>query len=152
MAQRGEVIDSKVTIRALNLDDYETLITVWQASGLGIRTTGRESRENFATQMATGLQTVLGAEIDGQLAGAVVVTHDGRKGWINRLGVAPEYQRQGVARQLIRAAEDLLHAKGLTIIAVLVEHKNDASRALFESEGFKIDDVYYLTKRDRPDA
>ena len=102
--------------------------------------------------MATGLQTVLGAVENDQLVGVAVITHDGRKGWINRLGVVPERQRQGIASKLIRAAEDLIHEKGLTIVAALVVHDNEASLALFQREGFKIDHAYYLTKRDRPDA
>ena len=63
-----------------------------------------------------------------------------------------EYQRQGVARRLIRAGENLLHDKGLTITAALIEHHNEASLRLFESEGYHVNDVYYVSKRDRPDA
>jgi ribosomal protein S18 acetylase RimI-like enzyme len=82
----------------------------------------------------------------------VVVTHDGRKGWINRLGVRAAYQRRGIGRELIRASEALIHEKGLTIAAALVEHENEASLGLFKSEGFQVHDIYYLTKRDRPDV
>lgn len=142
-----------VTIRTLTIDDYDTMLSIWENSGLKIHKTGRESRESFARQMTAGLQTVLGAEADGRLVGVAVITHDGRKGWINRLGVARDYQRQGIGRMLIRAAEDLLHQKGLTVMAALVEHGNEASLSLFQSEGYHLnDDVYYLSKRDHPDA
>lgn len=141
-----------ITITRLGVDDYDRMCTVWRASGLPVRPTGRDSRENFVWQMSTGVQTVLGAEVDGVLAGVAVVTHDSRKGWINRLGVAREYQRQGVGRALIHAAEDYLHDLGLMIVAALIEHDNDASLALFRAEGYQVGDVYYVTKRDRPDV
>jgi ribosomal protein S18 acetylase RimI-like enzyme len=142
-----------IEIRTLGLADYDAICEVWKASGVKYQLTGRESYENFSRQMKTGLQTVLGAMVDGKLAGVVVATHDGRKGWINRLGVAPEFQRQGVATALIRAAEEMFHAQGLLIVAAFVEHENNASLALFQHEGFHVhDDVYYLTKRDHPNA
>ena len=141
-----------VEIRSLGVTDYDAICDVWRAAGVNLRTQGRESHDNFARQMAGGTQTVLGAMIGDQLVGVAVVTHDGRKGWVNRLGVLPDHQRQGVGTALIRASEDLLHRLGLTIVAALVEHGNTASLGLFEHEGYVLNDVYYLTKRDRPDA
>ncbi len=144
-----------IEVRTLRVDDYDAICAVWQASGVGYQPTGRESRASFARQMERGLQTVLGAidtdEAD-RLVGVVVVTHDGRKGWINRLGVVPDRQRQGIGARLVRAAEDLLHEQGLTITAALVVHGNDASLNLFKREGYQVHEVYYLTKRDHPDA
>jgi len=144
-----------ISIRTLGVDDYDAICAVWRASGVEYQPTGRESRASFARQMQAGLQTVLGAvdtdEAD-RLVGVVVVTHDGRKGWINRLGVAPDHQRQGIGSLLIRASEDLLHELGLTITAALVVHGNDASLNLFKRAGYHVHDVHYLTKRDHPDA
>src|SRR5260370_41915101 len=111
--------------------DYDAICEIWKASGVKYQTTGRESYESFARQMETGLQTVLGAMIDGKLAGVMIATHDGRKGWVNRLGVTPEFQRQGVGGALIRAAEEMFHAQGLTIVASLVEPNNAAILGLF---------------------
>ncbi len=142
-----------IEICKLGMADYDVICEVWKASGVKYQTTGRESYESFARQMETGLQTVLGAMIDGKLAGVMIATHDGRKGWVNRLGVTPEFQRQGVGGALIRAAEEMFHAQGLTIVAALVEPNNAASLGLFEREGFHVHhDLYYLTKRDHPNA
>lgn len=141
-----------VEIRTLGVADYEAICDVWSAAGVKLRKTGRESYESFARQMAGGTQTVLGAMIGDRLVGVALVTHDGRKGWINRLGVLPDHQRQGIGAALIRASEELLHGQGMTIVAALVEHNNAASLGLFQHEGYTIANVYYLTKRDRPDA
>jgi len=141
-----------IEIRSLGIADYAAICDVWSASGVQLQTTGRESFDSFSRQMQTGLQTVLGAIIDGKLAGVVLLTHDGRKGWINRLGVAPQFQRHGVGTALVRAAEETLHKQGLTILAALVERGNDASLGLFQHEGFQLNDIHYLTKRDRPNA
>ena len=58
-----------IEIRSLGIADYATICDVWSASGVQLQTTGRESFDSFSRQMQTGLQTVLGAIIDGKLAG-----------------------------------------------------------------------------------
>ena len=143
-----------IEIRSLDTGDYDAICEVWKASGVSYRTTGRESRESFARQMQSGIQAVFGA-VDAQanrLVGVVVASHDGRKGWINRLGVRPDCQRQGVGTRLIQAADDWLHGQGMTITAALIVHGNDASLGLFQHSGYTLEHVYYLTKRDSPDA
>ncbi|HVO43411.1 MAG TPA: GNAT family N-acetyltransferase [Aggregatilineales bacterium] len=141
-----------ITIRRLGLEDYTAMCEVWKDSGVHYQPSGRESYASFARQMASGLQTAIGACADGQLVGVALATHDGRKGWINRLGVRPAFQRQGIGRMLVEEVERILHEQGMTIVAALVEKWNDASLSLFQSEGYKIMDAYYLTKRDTPDA
>jgi ribosomal protein S18 acetylase RimI-like enzyme len=107
-----------------------------------------------ARQLASGVQTILGLEVDGQLIGSVVVTHDSRKGWINRLVVDPDHRRRGHATHLIAAAEETLREQGMRVIAILIESGNDASLALFQKAGYvEIDPpIHYLSKRDSADA
>lgn len=140
--------------RSLSVKDYDAVMDLWRRSGLSsLRLRGRDSREAFARQLESGVQTVLGLEKDGRLIGAVVATHDGRKGWINRLAIDPDQRRQGHARRLLAAAEAALRAQGIHVIAALVESWNEASLALFQSQGYRLsDDVYYLSKRDSTEA
>lgn len=142
-------------IRRLGLDDYDALLALWQRAGLhSLRPQGRDSRASLAQQLTSGVQTILGLEVDGQLVGAVVATHDSRKGWINRLVVAPGHRRRGHAARLIAAAEEALREQGMCVIAALVESDNPASLALFRKVGYvEIDSgIHYLTRRDSDDV
>jgi ribosomal protein S18 acetylase RimI-like enzyme len=142
-------------IRRLGLDDYEELLALWRRAGLhSLKPQGRDSRASLAQQLASGVQTILGLEADGQLVGAVVATHDSRKGWINRLVVAPGHRRRGHAARLIAAAEKVLREQGIHVIAALVESDNPTSLALFRKVGYvEIDSrIHYLTKRDSDDV
>ena len=144
-----------VHIRQLGLEDYDRLLTLWQQAGLhSLKPRGRDSRAGLARQLATGVQTILGLEVGGQLIGAVVATHDSRKGWINRLAVHPDHRRRGHGTRLIAAAEEVLRDEGMRVIAALVESDNPASLALFQEAGYvEIDaGIHYLTKRDSDDA
>ena len=138
-----------LTIVYLTADDYEAVRAVWEAAGLPVKPGGRDSREQFARQMAGGTQRVIGMKDGEQLVGVVLATHDGRKGWINRLAVRPEYRRRGIARRLIAEAEGALREQGMQIIAALVEDGNKASLALFEQAGYSdYHDIHYMTKRE----
>ena len=146
----GEVI----VLRLLDLDDYPRWMEVWQRAGLhSVRPQGRDSREAFARQMAAGTHTMIGLEVDGTLAGVVLATHDGRKGWINRLAVLPEHQHRGYAARLVAEAERVLREQGITVIAALIEPGNDASLALFRKLGYlEATGMHYLSKRSSEDA
>lgn len=137
-----------IALRQLTADDYDAILNLWQQSGLdSIRPQGRDSREAFADQLARG-QVVLGLEDDDKLAACVVITDDTRKGWINRLAVDPAYRRQGLAARLIAESEKYLRDKGIYVFAALIEHENAASLNLFQREGYKTHDIYYVSKRD----
>jgi ribosomal protein S18 acetylase RimI-like enzyme len=144
-----------IRARQLELDDYDELMALWQQAGLhSLRPKGRDSRAALAEQLASGVQTILGLEVDGELVAAVVATHDSRKGWINRLVVKPEHRRQGYAQRLIEEAEQVLREQDMRIIAALIESDNSASLALFQQAGYvEIDKgIHYLSKRDSDDV
>ncbi len=142
------------TLRRLTVRDYDAILLLWQRAGLdSIRPQGRDSREAFADQLARG-QVVLGLQDAqaGRLVACVVVTDDTRKGWINRLAVAPEYRRHGLGARLIGEAESDLRARGFKIFCALVESENAASLNLFQREKYKAHDMVYVSKRDGEDV
>jgi ribosomal protein S18 acetylase RimI-like enzyme len=98
--------------------------------------------------------TMLGIEVAGRLVAAAIVTHDSRKGWINRLVVDPDHRRQGYGMRLVEEAEALLREQGIPVTAVLVMSHNAGSLALFQKAGYiEIDSgIHYLTKRESEDA
>jgi ribosomal protein S18 acetylase RimI-like enzyme len=140
------------SLRHLTIDDYGAIIRLWKQAGLqSVRLEGRDSHDVFAAQLIAG-QKIIGLEKGDRLIGTVVVTHDTRKGWINRLAIHPDYRRRGYAAKLIAAAEQELRAASLQIFAVLIEADNNASRELFAREGYKAHDVVYMSKRDSDDV
>ncbi len=141
------------TVVFLTEEDYNAVRDVWIAAGLSIKPSGRDSREQFAAQLAGDTQTVIGLRAGERLVGVVVATHDGRKGWINRLAIHPEFRRQGLGQRLIAAAEQVLHDQGMHVIAALIEDWNDPSLALFQKVGYTIHpNIHYLSKRDAKDV
>ncbi|GAB4310299.1 MAG: GNAT family N-acetyltransferase [Candidatus Bipolaricaulota bacterium] len=142
-----------MNIRDLSVDDYDDLIRLWEEARLPFRPRGRDSREAIARQMEGGTAIFLGAEENGQLIGAVLGTHDGRKGWINRLAVHPAHRRRGIGRALVGAVEARLHGMGIEIIGALIEDWNEDSMAFFARLGYVAHhDITYCSKRRSPET
>jgi len=141
---------AKVTIRRLTIKDYDQMLKLWERAGLPIKPKGRDSKTMTAKQMREFPEFFLGAFAGDRLVGVVIGSYETRfKGWINRLAVDPEYQRQGFAQRLVKKMEDALRKHGAEIICALIETPNKESENLFQKMGYKAHkDILYLSKRE----
>lgn len=125
-----------VTLRLAAADDYPRLLDLWSRSGMEVSLSARESEAAYRQQLAHFAEFYLVAERAGEIVGVVLGTHDLRKGWINRLAVAPECRGQGIAGRLVEECTRRLECAGVELVAALVEPPNAASAAVFEKLGF----------------
>jgi ribosomal protein S18 acetylase RimI-like enzyme len=136
-------------IRKLTIKDYPELIKLWNRAKLPVKPKGRDSRAHVAKEMACNPDFFIGAFDRDLLAGAVIASHDGRKGWLNRIAVGPDYRHQGIARKLTIAGEKALRKHGIRIFGLLIHEYNAASLKLAKKMGYIVhNDILYLTKRD----
>jgi len=137
-----------VEIRRMRSDDYAEVAGIWMRSGLPYQPRGRDSEERVREQLGKDSSIYLVAEDHGKVVGVVLVTHDLRKGWLNRLAVPPEEQGKGIAKELVSRAEQELSARGINIFAVQVHEHNHRSRKLFAELGYQEHhDIVYCSKR-----
>ena len=137
----------------LGTNEYDEILALWERAGLPVRPDGRDAPDRFAQQMTDSRQRVVGLRADAKLVAVVVLTHDGRKGWINRLAVDPAYRRRGLAARLVAEAERwFVEDQGLEIWAALIEGENQDSQALFAVLDYRRHDVVYVSKRTRLEA
>ncbi|MGI0150132.1 MAG: GNAT family N-acetyltransferase, partial [Thermoplasmata archaeon] len=136
-----------IRIRRLQLSDYDAMIELFRVCGLGPRLKGRDRLAAIAGQLRSKRNVYLGAFDGDRLVGAVLGTHDTRKGWINRLAVHPDYRRAGIARRLVRKAERELRRQGLQMFAALIEPGNTASEAVFRALGYEILLIQYARRK-----
>ena len=143
----------KITLRDMTMGDYDVVTQVWTEAGLAFRPRGRDRREKMQVEMERDGALFVVAEAAGEVVGVVLGTHDGRRGWINRLAVKPAYQRRGVAVRLVQAVEQRADALGIDIVAALIESDNAAALAFFRAIGYlHSSEVEYFSKRRSPDT
>jgi len=144
---------NQITLHDLGTDEYDEILLLWQRAGLPVHPQGRDAPDRFARQMADRRQRVVGLRANAKLIAVVVLTHDGRKGWLNRLAVDPAYRRRGLAGRLVAEAERwFVEDQRLEIWAALIEGANRDSQALFAALDYLRHDVVYVSKRTRPEA
>ena len=125
-----------VTTREFVIDDYDYAIALW--SGLeGIEICEGDSREEMTEYLRRnpGLSRV--AEADGKIVGVALCGHDGRRGWIYHLAVAPSHRRRKVGQHLLDACVNGLRAAGLKRAIILVAGDNPAGHEFWLRNGWE---------------
>ena len=141
-----------MNFRICNIKDYDLLVSLWEQAGLPFKPLGRDSRESIAEEMQSSTGSFIVVEIDKKPVGTVLATHDGRKGWINRVAVLPGYRNKGIGRALVEYAEKLFQEQGIGIYACMIEDYNNQSLEIFQKLGYiEFEGLHYLTKRTHPD-
>ncbi|MFQ5837444.1 MAG: GNAT family N-acetyltransferase [Thermoplasmata archaeon] len=142
-----------VVIRSLSKENPERILALWRSARLPHRPKGRDLPTALREEMRSNPDLAIGAYIDSELVGTVLGTDDGRKGWINRLAVDPDYRGRGIGTRLLQEAESALQRRGRRIIAALVEDWNEDSLVFFQSNGYRLhEDIHYMSKRESEDV
>jgi len=141
-------MELKRKFRNFQTSDYDLLISLWEAAGLPYKPRGRDSYEKMSEEILRADNEIILCEVEDRLVGCILLTHDRRKGWLNRLAVHPDFRRCGIASQLIKEAEKRLINKGLGIITCLIEEDNPDSRKMFIEQGYvEHKEIIYYSKR-----
>jgi ribosomal protein S18 acetylase RimI-like enzyme len=125
--------------------DVEPLLSLWRDCGLTRAWNDPYKDISFARQSADS--TVLVAERDARIIASVMVGHDGHRGMLYYVAVAPGLQRQGLGRQAVRAAEAWLGARGVWKVNLLVRAENAAVKGFYESLGYEVNPVLCMARK-----
>lgn len=139
-------------VREMGFDELEEVISIWKECRLPYKPNGRDSHANIRKGMKLENCRFLVAVAGSRVVGTLIVTHDGRKGWMNRLGVLPDHRGQGIGRALIKEGERWLEEQGVGIFACIVEgHNSDSMEAMKKMGYIEFEGARYFTKRIDPD-
>lgn len=89
----------KLQIQEMTIADYDEVRQLWgESEGLELGAADTRSAIAAFLERNPGLSFV--ARQEGQLVGAVLCGHDGRRGYIDNLAVRLSHRRQGIGRML----------------------------------------------------
>lgn len=134
-------------IRPMTVADYDALHALWLSTpGMGLNDLD-DSREGIAKYIARNPRTSFVAAQDGQLTGAIMCGHDGRRGYIHHTCVRADSQGEGIGRALVEAALDALKAEGIHKAALVAFVRNEKGNAFWEKLGFTTrEDLVYRNR------
>jgi alkanesulfonate monooxygenase SsuD/methylene tetrahydromethanopterin reductase-like flavin-dependent oxidoreductase (luciferase family)/ribosomal protein S18 acetylase RimI-like enzyme len=101
----------------------------WRAPEQIIERRRRRQRELF-----------LVATLGNEVVGTTLAGYDGHRGWLYRVAVAPEHERRGVGRALVREAEQRLLQLGCPKVNLQIEGENRDVVAFYERLGYAVED------------
>jgi len=101
-----------VNIREMTIRDFDRVIALMQQTP-GVTVREADSKEAVGQYLARNPGFSFVAEVAGELVGCIMSGHDGRRGYLQHLLVAPSHQKQGLATRLVSAALNKLEAEGI---------------------------------------
>ena len=121
-------------IRSATAGDEAAVVSLWQACGL--TTPQNDAVQDFRFALGKPASDILLAGPD-DIAGAIMVGHDGHRGWLYYVAVAPALRRQGIGRMLVEAAEAWLKERGVPKAHLMVRETNHQVAAFYERIGYE---------------
>ena len=132
-------------IRIMTIEDYERVYTLWSGTkGMGLRSID-DSKEGIERFLRRNPTTCFLAEADGEVVGAIICGHDGRRGYIYHTAVKESLRGQGIGKQLADKACEALKAEGITRCGLFVFADNEGGKDFWLSQGWltRPDLVYF---------
>jgi putative acetyltransferase len=125
-----------VAIVPMSIRDYEEVFQLWESSdGVGLSASDSRAALDRFLERNPGLSLVA-RNPEGRLIGAVLCSHDGIRGYIRHLAVAPVYRRQGIGRRLVGAATRALADLGIGKCSAFIFTGNRAGKRFYEGSGW----------------
>lgn len=102
--------------------DVDQVVELWKTCGL--TRPWNDPYVDIADARASGGSTVLVARADGRVSATAMAGHDGHRGWLYYVAVAPDLRSTGLGRAAVVAAEAWLVAHGARKIQLMVRTTN----------------------------
>ncbi|HEX9018928.1 MAG TPA: GNAT family N-acetyltransferase [Anaerolineaceae bacterium] len=123
-------------IACLTMQDYEDAVALWRSTE-GIGLSSADSREAITAYLERnpGMSFVARGQ-QGELLGAVLCGHDGRRGYLHHAAVRADFRGQGIGQALVECCLGALQAVGIDKCHLFVYKDNHAGREFWEKTGW----------------
>lgn len=134
-----------IAFRDMADGDTEAVIALWRDCGL-TRPWNDPARDIAFAREGPASTILVGTE-GGPILASVMAGHDGHRGMLYYVAVAPDHRRRGLGRAAVQAAEAWLAARGVWKVNLLVRAENEAVRGFYERLGYEVNPVLCMARR-----
>ncbi len=125
-------------IRPMKAEDYEQVFALWQTiKGFGIRSID-DSREGIARFLRRNPTTSIVAEQQGEIVGAILCGHDGRRGCFYHVCVREDCRKQGIGKRMAAAAMEALRAEQISKVNLIAFRANEVGNCFWQQVGWTL--------------
>lgn len=131
-------------VRSMIIEDYPAVKALWQSiRGFGIRSID-DSAEGVARFLARNPGISVVAERGGEIVGAILCGHDGRRGCLYHVCVKESCRRQGIGKAMVVFCMEALKKEHINKVSLIAFTKNDVGNAFWKEIGWtKREDLNY---------
>jgi ribosomal protein S18 acetylase RimI-like enzyme len=122
-------------IRPATESDEAAVVALWRACRLVVPHNDPEADFRLAQGKANS-DVLVGVDA-GAIVAAVMVGHDGHRGWVYYLAVAPEQQGRGLGSKILHAAETWVASRGIAKLQLMIRESNAGVARFYETLGFE---------------
>jgi ribosomal protein S18 acetylase RimI-like enzyme len=132
-------------IAPLSPSEFDAAVALWHE--VGLTRPWNDPLADLRRAVSGPSSTVLAGHESGGLVATAMVGHDGHRGWVYYVAVAPERQGRGHGRAIMDACETWLSAHDVPKIDLMIRTENDEVIAFYAALGYGHDDVVVMSKR-----
>lgn len=132
-------------IRAMEITDYDKVHALWMSiQGFAIRSID-DSKEGVSRFLMRNPGISVVAVEDGQVVGAILCGHDGRRGCLYHVCVASAYRRRGIGKAMVVHCMEALRRENISKVSLIAFTENDIGNAFWKDIGWceRLDLNYY---------
>jgi ribosomal protein S18 acetylase RimI-like enzyme len=133
------------TVKSAIAEDEQAVVALWRACDLVASYNDPAADFHFA-RTGSCSDVLVGVNETGEIAGSVMVGHDGHRGWLYYVAASPTSRGKGVGRRMVQAAEDWLRERGVVKVQLLVRETNAKVVAFYERLGFEVAPSVVMSK------
>lgn len=135
---------AEIIVRPMTIEDYDSVYALWKTiNGFAIRSID-DSREGVEIFIRRNPTTSVVATLDGEVVGAILCGHDGRRGCLYHVCVKKENRRHGVGKAMVVYCMEALKAEHVNKVSLIAFTRNDIGNAFWNSIGWtKREDLNY---------
>lgn len=132
------------SIRTMTIEDYEGVKALWMTiKGFAIRSID-DSHEGVERFLRRNPTTSVVAESGGQIVGAILCGHDGRRGCLYHVCVREDLRRHGIGKAMVVFCMNELKKEKISKVSLIAFSTNDIGNAFWKEIGWtKREDLNY---------
>ena len=127
---REDGSSDRLVIAAATAEQRAAVTMLWRQTGL--TTSYNDPDTDFDRARGKPGSEVLVGMVGDRVVASVMVGHDGHRGWLYYVAVAPELQGRGYGTAMVAAAEGWLAERGVPKAQLLIRASNTAVQAFYE--------------------
>ena len=126
----------KPVLSVMTAEDYPEVKKLWMSiRGFAIRSMD-DSREGVERFLRRNPTTSVVARVGGEVVGAVLCGHDGRRGCLYHVCVREDFRRKGIGKAMVLFCTEALRAEKINKVSLIAFTSNDAGNAFWKEIGW----------------